>query len=230
MKTVLIAKPIFDMIGKDKGFLQRSDVRTSIASTNDDIMTICRSERPDLIIAKLGLRGRDSAELFGALRDSGRLQKTAVIMIHDGKPGEAELAQQCGADAVLRLPVNAEKLLKQAQLLLDIPLREAYRVLLSVKLEGKSSVKPFFCRSENISVTGLLFETDRTFELRDRVECSFFLPGSRQLVVRGEIVRQVPSPAGEGLKLYGVHFFALDPNVKAAIESFLEKKANISLS
>ncbi len=230
MKTVLIAKPIFEMIGNHKGFLQRSDIRVSTAATNDDIMTFCRSERPDLIIAKLGLRGRDSVELFGALRDSGRLQKTAVIMIHDCKPGEAELAQECGADAVQRLPLNAEQLLKQAQLLLDIPLREAYRVLLSVKLEGKSCVKPFFCRSENISVTGLLFETDRTLELRDRVECSFFLPGSRQLVVRGEIVRQISSPAGAGLRLYGVHFSALDPTVKAAIESFVGKKANIPLS
>ncbi len=228
MKTVLIARPISDMIGKDKGFLQRADIRVSLAARNDDIAAFCRSERPDLIISQLDLPGTDSVETFETLRDGGLLKKTAVIMLHAGRPGEAALAQQCSADAVFRMPVTAAQLLKQAQFLLDIPLRESYRVLLSVKVEGKSNEKAFFCRSENISATGLLLESDRALEVRDKVECSFFLPGSRQLVVRGEIVRQVGAAAGKDANLYGVQFSALAPDVKAAIESFLEKKVNPS--
>ncbi len=228
MKTVLIARPLFDLIGKNKGFLKRTDVRTSTAATNEDIGAVCRAARPDLIISQLDLPGRNTVELFEALRDGGMLKKTAVIMVHADNPGEAALAQRCGADAALRMPVNAAQLLKQAQLLLDIPLRESYRVLLSVKVDGKGSEKAFFCRSENISVTGLLLETERTLALKDRVECSFFLPGSRQLTLRGEIVRRVGSSAGTDASLYGVQFIDLAPEVKAAIESFVEKKVNPS--
>jgi hypothetical protein len=166
----------------------------------------------------------DSVELFETLRDGGMLQKTAVIIVHGGRPGEAELAQQCSADAVLRMPLDTVQLLKQAQHFLDIPLRESYRVLLSVKVAGTGSEKSFFCRSENISVTGLLLETERTLALKDRIECSFFLPGSRQLVVRGEIARNVGSAARTGANLYGVQFISLAPEAKAAIESFVKSK------
>ncbi len=228
MKKVLMARPVADLIGKNKGFLHRSDVRASIAETNDDILSFCRTERPDLIISQLDLPGRDSIGLFGSLRDGGLLQKTAVIMVHAGRPGEEELAQQCSADAVLRLPVTAAQLLKQAQFLLDIPLRESYRVLLSVKVDGKNDDKTFFCRSENISVTGLLLETERSLAVKDRIECSFFLPGSKQLAVRGEIVRKVGSSGRTDASLYGVQFIALAPEIRAAIESFVEKKANPS--
>jgi len=228
MKKVLIARPVADLIGKNKGFLHRSDVRASIAETNDDILSFCRTERPDLVISQLDLPGRDSLGLFESLRDGGLLRNTALIMVHAGRPGEAELAQQCGADAVLRMPVTAAQLLKHAQLLLDIPLREPYRVLLSVKVEGKTDEKAFFCRSENISVTGLLLETERPLALKDRIECSFFLPGSRQLVVRGEIIRKVGSSGPTDASLYGVQFIALAPEIRAAIESFVEKKANPS--
>ncbi len=224
MKKVLIAKPIYDLIGKEKNFLQRTDIKVLTAGTNDDILAIHRSERPELIISRLDLGGMDSVELFETLRDGGLLQKTAVIMVHGGRPGEAELAQQCSADVVLRMPLNTVQLLKQAQHFLDIPLRESYRVLLSVKVEGKDSEKAFFCRSENISVTGLLLETERTLALKDRVECSFFLPGSRQLVVRGEIVRIVGSTDRTGAGLYGVQFISPDPDARSAIESFVASK------
>jgi CheY-like chemotaxis protein len=228
MKKVLIAEPIQELIGKERNFLQRTDIKVLTAGRSDDLRAIHRAERADLIISQLDLPGMDSVQLFETLRDDGMLRKTAVIMVHAGRPGEAELAQQCSADVVLRMPLNTWQLLKQAQHLLDIPLRESFRVLLSVRIEGKSSEKSFFCRSENISVTGLLLETERTLALKDRVECSFFLPGSQQLVVRGDVVREVGASSRTGANLYGVQFISLAPDAKRAIESFVEKKVNLS--
>jgi CheY-like chemotaxis protein len=228
MKKVLIAKPILDLIGNEKNFLQRTDIRVTAAETNDDLRVLCRASKPHLVISRLDMPGMDSVELFETLRDGGMLRNTAVIIIHAGRPGEAELAQQCSADAVFRMPVNKDQLLKQAQHLLDIPLRESYRVLLSVKVEGKNADKTFFCRSENISITGLLLETERALALKERIECSFFLPGSQQLVVRGEVSRQVGSSGRTDANLYGVQFLSLPPEAKTAIESFVAGKAKIS--
>jgi len=228
MKKIVLAKPINDLIGKDKGFLQRADVRCSVAATNNEIMGFCRTDRPDLIMSHLDMPGRSTIELFEVLRDGGLLQKTAVILVHEGRPGDAQLAQRCSARAVFRMPVDAAQLLTKAQQLLDIPLREAYRVLLSVKVEGKCDDKTFFCRTENISVTGLLLESERTFQMKDRVECSFFLPGSHQIVVHAEVVRQVDSPGRRGANFYGIHFTQISPEGRAAIEAFVEKKVGSS--
>ena len=224
MKKVLIAQPIRELIGKEQqGFLQRADIRLTSVATNDEIAAACRIDRPDLIISKLDLPGRDSVDLFETLRDSGTLRDTAVIMIHEGRPGESELAQQCSADAVYRMPINVPQLLKQAHYLLDMPLRESYRVLLSVKVESRKNEGAFFCRSENISATGLLLETERTLVVGDRIECSFFLPGSSQVVVHAKVVRQVPA-AGSGANRYGIQFLDVPVQANTAIDLFLKKK------
>jgi DNA-binding response OmpR family regulator len=73
MKKVLIAKPLYELIGKEKSFLRRADIRVTAVPTNDDLLASCRAEPPDLIISQLDLSGRDSAEVFEALRNGGML-------------------------------------------------------------------------------------------------------------------------------------------------------------
>jgi CheY-like chemotaxis protein len=224
MKKVLISEPVRDLIGKDKGFLQRTDIRLLSAATNDDIASSCRTEHPDLIISQLELPGADTVHLFESLREGGLLRNTAVIIVHADKPGEAEHAQQCRADAVFRMPVITAHLLKQAQHLLDIPLRESYRVLLSLKIEGRKNEAAFFCRSENISLSGLLLETERMLAVQEHIECSFFLPGSQQIVVRAEVVRQAAMPGKSVSYRYGIRFLDLSAEARTAINRFLQKK------
>lgn len=101
-------------------------------------------------------------------------------------------------------------------------------MLLSVNIEGSSREASFFCRSENISATGLLLETDRSLEEGDRLKCSFFLPDSGQIIVSGEIARKIEAPDKPGLKRYGVKFGKLDPGARSAIEVFVTKKAQMS--
>jgi c-di-GMP-binding flagellar brake protein YcgR len=123
-------------------------------------------------------------------------------------------------------PVDSALLLKKAQDLLDVSWRESYRVLLSVNITGTSKENAFFCRSENISTTGLLVETDRALKEGDRVVCSFFLPGARQIVAPGEIVRSIDSAQNAGQRRYGVKFGRLTPEARSAIEAFVEKKGH----
>lgn len=226
MKKILIADALKALLAKEKSFLDRASVKMFTAATNDDILAVHRAEQVNLIISQLDMTGMKSDQLYAAIRNDGELRKVSLIMICNGGPGDREHAERCTANAVMTKPVDTALLLKKVQDLLDISWRESYRVLLSVNVTGTSKESSFFCRSENISTTGLLVETDRGLKEGDRVVCSFFLPGARQIVAPGEIVRSIDSAQKAGQRRYGVKFDKLTPEAKSAIDAFVEKKGH----
>jgi c-di-GMP-binding flagellar brake protein YcgR len=120
--------------------------------------------------------------------------------------------------------------MEKTQQLLHISLRESYRVLLSVKIDGSSKDRSFFCKSENISASGLLLETDKPLAKGDRLVCSFFLPESHRITVTGEVVRVIPPDGDAKTNRYGVKFFQVPFKDKEAIESFVDKKSQMHRS
>jgi hypothetical protein len=93
---------------------------------------------------------------------------------------------RCQANAYITKPIRPVEFLEKVSQFLDIPERQSYRVLLKVKVKGKTTTEPFFCSSRNISVTGLLIETDKILEKGDVISCSFFLPKSEIIVTDAE--------------------------------------------
>lgn len=71
----------------------------------------------------------------------------------------------------------------------NIPKREYYRAPISIKVNGKYESKPFLCYSENISASGMLFETDKILSKGDMILCSFILPDSTHIISSAEIIR-----------------------------------------
>ncbi len=228
MKKILVADVLKPLVEKEPGLLNRSDVKLLFAATNEELLAVHRAERTDLIISRPDLPGMGADRLFTSIRNDRDLRAVSLIMVCSDKAEDRERADQCCPNAVLTMPVNSGLLQEKAQRLLNIPGRESYRVLLSVNIEGSSREASFFCRSENISATGLLLETDRSLEEGDRLKCSFFLPDSRQIIVAGEIVRKIESPGKSDLKRYGVKFGKLAPDARSAIEVFVTKKAQMT--
>ncbi len=228
MKKILIAEPLRSSLEKEKSFLQRADVKMFFAATNDEIMSIHSAEKVNLIVTQLVMAGIPTEQLFAAIRTDDALRKVSLIIVCPDKPGDRERAQQCSPNVILTLPLDTGELLKKTQHLLNIPWRESYRVLLSVNIEGNSRDKAFFCRSENISTTGLLLETDKVLREGDRLICSFFLPESKQINAAGEVVRAMKQSDKTVTRQYGVKFDRLLPDAKSAIEGFVAKKAQMT--
>jgi CheY-like chemotaxis protein len=226
MKKILIADVLKSLLAREKSFLNRASVKLFTAATNDDMLAVHRAENVDLIISQLDMPGMEDDQLYVAIRKDSILRKVSLIMVCNGGPGDRERAERCTANTVMTHPVDSALLLKKAQDLLDVSWRESYRVLLSVNITGTSKESGFFCRSENISTTGLLVETDRALKEGDRVVCSFFLPGARQIVAPGEIVRSIDSAQNAGQRRYGVKFGRLTPEARSAIETFVGKKGH----
>ena len=228
MKKVLIAAALRPYFETEKSFLQRADVKTFTAATNDELWAVHRAENVNLIITQTDMAGMASEKLFAAIRGDNVLRKVSLIMVCSSRPGDRERAQQCNPNVIFTVPLNTGELLEKVQHLLDIPWRESYRVLLSVNIEGNSRDKAFFCRSENISTTGLLLETDKSLKEGDRLICSFFLPESKQITATGEVVRAMNQSDKSSAKKYGVRFDKLLPDAKSAIEVFVTKKAQMA--
>jgi len=224
MKKILIAEALKSYIAKEKSFLKREDITVYSAATTDDTLKIHRSEKVSLIISQVDMPGMSAEQLCAQIRNDEALRQVSLLMISPDTSSDRERASRCKPNAIMTLPINAAQLLEKMQLLLDIPWRGSFRVLLSVAVEGDDNGNAFFCGSENISSSGLLIETDRVISKNDRVTCKFFLPGSEQIVVRGEVVRIMKRDAGKDINQYGIRFLEIDQKAQTSIASFVKTR------
>jgi DNA-binding response OmpR family regulator len=224
MKKILIAETLRAYLAKEKNFLRREDIIVYSAATTDDLLKIHRSEKVNLIISQIDMPGMSAEQLCAQIRNDEALRQVSILMISPDKSTDRERASRCKPNAIMTLPIDTAQLLEKAQLLLDIPRRGSFRVLLSVAIEGDDKGNAFFCGSENISPTGLLIETDRVISKNDRVTCKFFLPDSEQIVVSGEVVRIMKRDAGKNANQYGIRFLKIDQKAQTSIASFIKER------
>jgi c-di-GMP-binding flagellar brake protein YcgR len=117
------------------------------------------------------------------------------------------------------MPVLFEK----AHCLLSIAQREFFRSPIIVKVKGEHKDEAFFCLSENISASGMLFGTDKTLSNGDSILCSFVLPNSTRIITEAEIVRVVAKMGDFDTNQYGMRFLNIDVEYKSAIELFVRE-------
>jgi DNA-binding response OmpR family regulator len=230
MKKILVTKNVMTILEKEKSLFDREGIRLFSADTTDDVLSIHRTEKVDIVIVELHTPGMKSEELCSAIRSDKILSKVSMIILCPDNAADIEKSARCNANAVLTLPIDSAQLLEKVRQLLEISWRESYRVLVSVNVSGTSNDKSFFCRSGNISITGMLIETEKVFEKGDQLSCSFFLPDSAQIKTTGEIVRVMKQVAGSKTCQYGIRFSELPAEAKSAIEDFIDRKSQISTS
>lgn len=225
MKKIIIAQDIYQILKQKNSFLDRADMLILPVATQDEVLAVHRAERADLIITELDMPGMKSEQFCALLKEGGELRTVPVILVCINDPETLERGSCCGVSAVIPRPFKSDVLLAKAKQLLNVCWRETYRVLLSVSVEGNTGGQIFFCRSLDVSITGMLIESEQDFALGDRLVCNFFLPDTTRIGVTGEIVRLVQKTTGSEANRYGVQFSALAPETKKALEAFIATKA-----
>lgn len=223
MKKVVIAQELHSML-RQGTFLNRKDISIFRASSNEDILRTHQREYVDLIITCIDLPGMETEKLFLDIRTDPALRGVRLIMITANTRNAIEQSSRCKPDAVILRPVNPAILMARAGHLLDVAARETFRVLISVSVEGTAGYDTFFCKSRDISATGMLLETEKRLTRGAKLACSFFLPGSKRLQAAGEIVRTIDG-TGEAVRQYGVRFLKMDAEDRIALESFVAGKS-----
>jgi CheY-like chemotaxis protein len=224
MQKILISNDLKPQLTQAESFLRRTDISVLFASTNDELLKIHIEENVNLIVTRLDMPGHRSEEIFDIIRQSRKLRDVLTIIVSDDDVKNLERCRRCGAGAVLTMPVDPVQLTLKAQEFLNVAPRQSYRVLLNVTVEGKFKSRPFLCRTENISTTGMLIRTDLDLARNDVMSCSFYLPDGTKVAASGEVVRTVHPSAESAEKLYGINYTTIGPGVKSAIEAFVERE------
>jgi CheY-like chemotaxis protein len=221
MKKILIAQDIRVILEKDKSLLNRTDLAVFAAATNDEALKIHRAERVNLIITHLDMPGMTSEEFCSLIREDECLRAVSMIMVCADTPAAIEQTERCRANAVLLRPVHPLLLMVKAQQLLDVAARETLRVLLNASVDSRSENESFFCRSRNVSATGMLIESDKPLDEGMRLSCVFYLPNAKKIQASAKIIRTIERAPGDEDYQYGLMFTDIAPEARQQLLDFV---------
>ena len=220
MKKILIARALHTLFDRGKTFLNRADVKVFDADTSEEALAIHRAEQVNLIITRLEQPGMACEQFCSLIREEEGLRAVSIILVCENNSAAIERSAQCRVNEVLLQPVHPLVLMVKAQQLIDIGTRETLRVVLSADINGRSGDEQIFCRSRNISATGILIVTDRRLAEGTRLSCQFHLPNAKKIQVTGKVVRVQQAPGDEEYQ-YGLLFTEITPETRQQLIDFV---------
>ena len=226
MKKILLVDNVRSILEREKGLLNRDIFQIFTAVTGEEALAIHKREKADVIIMDLHMPKMPGDEVCRAMRSDPEMKKVSILLatlLDDDD--EIKRCTQAGANGHIKKPIDRHELAEKLAKLLGIPARQAIRILVKVKLDGRLGSDFFIANTVDVSVSGLLFECEREVNVGDYVETSFFLAGSggyNRVVVRSEVMRIAPSD--RETKRYGVMFREFKEGSAELIKEFIEKK------
>jgi len=221
MKKILLVSNLDAFIGRNKNLLNRAGFRILTATSAEGALRIFRQEPVDLIISLLDLPGMGGDALCSLMRQDKDLRQVPIILVCYDSEIELERASHCGANACVIKPVRPDLLLKQIGRFLDIPTRREYRASFNAKVIGRRGSLPFTGMTRNISVSGILCETEAYLSQDDLISNLMLAIDTHQIDADGKVVWSQSQP--DGMYNYGVQFTRLAPACRERIENFVTR-------
>jgi len=207
-------------IGGHDTILGRGNITTYPARTSEEILNIHGVRKADMIITEAALPLMGGFKLCSAIRSDAGLKNVSIIMLCDSVEASPPQCREAGANAVLLRPFDPIQLFSKVSELLVIPQRQDLRTLLHVSVQGREKKSSFAGMSHNISMSGMLIETDQELTKGDRLTWTVNI-GPRKISADGMVVRVVQEQAG-GKFLSGIKFLNLDTKSLVIIEQFVK--------
>ena len=223
MKKIVVSNDIKLLIDKEDSLFKRADLRIFTSNSNEEILHIHKTEKANLIIGHLDDPEMGGDVLCSLIRDDPDLLKVSIIMVCSPRKPSVQEKSWCKANVLMTEPLIMSVLFEKVHHLLSIAQREFFRSPIIVKVKGEQKGQAFFCLSENISASGMLFGTDKVLRRGDGIMCSFVLPNSTRIVAEAEIVRVVERMGDVDTNQYGMRFLNIDIECKSAIELFVQE-------
>lgn len=218
MKKILIASISKPFLTRNRNLLTRSDFQIMTSYSGDDALRLHDKLSFDLIICDMQLEDMGGDDLCSGIRKSSISDVSFILICHD-KPEEHARADNSGADAKIIRPIQPEQIIDTVSSLLDVKIGRTKRVIFKVLVLSKKGEVKFHCESLDISITGIMLESEYHLVLGDRIVCKFTLPGAIQITAEGDVVRTVRTI--EGLYRYGIQFVGLPLTSRRDIERFI---------
>ncbi len=225
-KKILLVDNVKSILEREKSMLNRENFQVFTATGGEEAIEIHRREKLDVIIVDLNMPGLAGDEICRTMRSDPGMKNVSILIATLGEDkADVERCVKSGANGHIKKPINKDDLSAKLAKLLDVPARQAIRILVRVKMDGKAGGEFFIANTVDVSATGLLFECDKQFKVNDALETSFYLPGVggfNRVVIRSEVMRVAPGE--ENNKRYGVRFIEFKEGNQEAITKYIEKK------
>lgn len=231
MKKVLIAQSLLALLEGERSFLDRADVRVVEVRTSDEAVAVHRSDRADLIVLRFAMPGRPSDAVCALLREASGPGAAPLIMVCENSPEAIKACSLCRPDVMLRDPLDPFLLMATARQHLQIPVRDSLRVTLSTAVDARQTGQPpFACRTQDISASGMLIETDRRLSEGTLLSCDFYLPVAQRVEVTGRVVRIIERTPRAPACQYGLLFTDLRPETRSMLADYVDQNSRESAS
>lgn len=204
---------------KDLGrtMLWRQDVDRHVVGRMEEAQMMAVAAHPSVVVVDRDLPW--AGRLVTALREEPSTRGLSIVVVARGDfdPSEVELLES-GANAILRLPVDAEGD-KRLQRLVSVPVRKEARFSVSFRVDtyaaGAGQPEPAMAR--NLSQSGMLMEASGTLHVGDDIDMQFPLgdepPPAR---AHGRVMRMASASQ------YGIEFTDVDSELAARIGHYIE--------
>ena len=222
MKKIIIAESIRSAIGRSNTLFSRGGLVVHAAKTAEEVLALHRVKKADLIIADIAQPAMGGARLCSAIRHDPALRDVSIILACDAVQATLPPCRDAGANAVITKPVDPVGLFTKMSELLVVPQRKDMRVLLRVSVNSGSDDAPFFASSENISISGMLLDSNYRFKRDDRLSCTFFI-GHSEVNVDGTVMRVDRTSSGR--HRYGIKFLNAPTKALIVIDQFIKSRA-----
>jgi CheY-like chemotaxis protein len=220
MKKILLASSSKSFLQRNKNLLTREYFHLFLAHSGAEALQLHQEHSFDLVLADLHLKDMGGDTLCSQLRNAENPKDIAIILVCYDNPDEHARVAQCGADAKIIRPIQPDQVIETVGSLLELQLARTKRVIFKVRVLSKKGTKAFYCISLDISITGILLETEHHLDIGDRIICQFTLPGINQIENEGDVVRAVKLQTGA--HQYGVQFVALPLSSRRYIEIYID--------
>jgi CheY-like chemotaxis protein len=200
--------------------LGRAEVERQVAARRDQARILALAARPDVVVVDRELP--EAEELVADLRqaDATRALSIAVVARGDFEPLEVALLQ-AGANAILRLPPGPEWS-ERLPPLMSVPPRTRARVPVSFRVVAFAlPERTVPAVALNLSVSGMLLESEEAVGLGDELDLSFALPPEEAALRPRAEVGRLATP-----RQCGVRFVALSPADRARVQRYVESSSD----
>ena len=222
MKKILIADSLKHLVSGEN-ILSRANTLILTASSSQEILSIHKSEKADLIVIDLDMPDMPSDELCSLLRKEPAPNPVKILIAVEPKETDIKRAEQCGANTYITKPINSALFFSKIASLLDVQARKAYRMPVKATVAGEMGNIKLTASAINVSSTGILIESEQPLNVSDVINCSFLLPGTLAISVMGEVVRILKKPAGN-IHQYGIRFTSISASAQRIIEGFVKSR------
>jgi DNA-binding response OmpR family regulator len=218
VKKVLLTSSSKAFLGRNVNLLADKGFQFFTAATGSETIKLHQEYLFDLILSELELEDMDGCKLCAEVRKTEHSHPVSVVLICSDTAECLEKVEQSGATAILLRPIKPTQLLVTIGSIINMQLARSKRVEFNAEVLCTQQGLEFSCVSHDISVTGILLETEHKLSLGDQISCQFKLFDSSQAHTEGVVTRCI-SPQGK--MLYGVKFIDIPSPNRSAIGKYV---------